>query len=315
MASIQIRLNWGPRFIYASLLLLSFLALESGYYLESGLLIGSRTIENHLVGHLMSEIGIAGLVGFILALTFERISAGEFRKLAEKEREAAKMDVFHYVYGYGIPRKITDMIEKQILRTMFVRKNMKAKFTLEVIPGPDSAKYVRALRELSYEVENLTDQPQQFPFVASTDTAPVAELNEEAKFLSLMVEGCEEPFALEPASILKMQCDKDLEKYLELAPKKITVLPETPTTVTVVSQTVKHLKGGCLYLILSHHTCDLELLVRVPDRKLGVIVTPYADNVLKKARTHDPDMGIYHWNIVSPVLAYQGINVAWKPKT
>jgi len=93
------------------------------------------------------------------------------------------------------------------------------------------------------------------------------------------------------------------------------VLPDVTTKVAVVSQTVKYLSGGCLYLILSNHTCDLELLIRVPGRDIDVIVTAYADNVLKKAETHDPDLGVYHWNIERPILAYQGINVTWKPKS
>ncbi|HXM46274.1 MAG TPA: hypothetical protein VN956_00310 [Pyrinomonadaceae bacterium] len=312
--AIQIRVNWGPKFVYAVLLLLSFLALESGYFLEKGLLIGGRTIENKLLGHLISEMGIAGFVGFILALTFERLSAGEFSKLASKERDAIKTDVFHYVYGYGIPREITDMIDKQILRTMFIRKNMSAKYTLEIIEAGGQVGYVRARRELSYEVENLTDQPQPFPFVASTDAAPEVELNEESKFISLKVEGCKKPFGFDTDELLKMQRDKELEKYLELPSQNIMVLPDTATKVTVTSQTVKYLKGGCVYLILSNHTCDVDLRVRVPRRDLDVVVSAYANNKLKEADTHDPDLGTYHWNIEQPILAYQGIYVGWTPK-
>src|SRR5436190_9588841 len=136
MPSILIRLDWGPKIVYSTLLLLSFGALATGYVLEKGIDVGGRMIISPFLGHLVTEIGIAGLVGFILALTFERLSAGEFRKLARQERDAIKTDVFHYVYGYGIPRPITDMIDKQILKSPFVRKNMRATFTLLIVDGP-----------------------------------------------------------------------------------------------------------------------------------------------------------------------------------
>lgn len=313
MPNIQIRLTYGPKFVYGVLLLLSLLAIELGYYLEKGLAWGSRTVEEPLLGHMITEIGIAGLVGFILTLTFERLSAREFRDLAKRERDDIKTDVFHYVYGYGIPRTITDTIDRQILRTNFIRRNMRAEYTLEVIDPTSPTQYVRARRAFSYEVENLTDQPKPFPFVAATDQAPIPELNEEVRFISVKVEDCEQPFELDETQLRELQSEKAQEKFLDLG-QRIVVLPETTTKVAVVSQTVKHLQGGWLLLILANHTCDMELRVRVPKRDIEVVASAYADKVLKKTKTHDPDLGIFHWNTEKPILAYQGVYIAWTPK-
>lgn len=313
MPNIQIRLNYGPRFVYGILLLLSILALEAGYYLEIGFQWGVKTIKEPLLGHMITEVGIAGLVGFVLTLTFERLSAREFRELAKRERDDIKTDVFHYVYGYGIPRQITDIIDKQILRTLFVRRNMRAEYTLEVIDSTSPIKYVRAKRKFSYEVENLTDQPQPFPFVASIDRAPNASLNEHVKFVSLAVENCEEPFELDATQLSQCQSDKAHEKLINLT-QKIIVLPDIATKVSIESQTVKHLEGGWLLLILNNHTCDMELRVRVPKRDMDVVATAYADKVLKTTKAHDPDLGIYEWNTEKPMLAYQGLYIAWTPK-
>jgi hypothetical protein len=267
------------------------------------------------LGHLVSEIGIAGLVGFILALTFERLSAGEFQKLARQERDAIKTDVFHYVYGYGIPRPITDMIDKQILKSPFVRKNMRATFTLVLVDGPDKTRYVRVSRKLAYEIENLTDRPRRYPFIASTDLAPIPHFKDQSKLISLQVENCAKPIVLDETAIAAKQTETDVETVLQLNDGEIMVLPDKTTKVIVASQTVKHLEGGYLHLILSNHTCDLEVIVRVPNRDLNVFADPNADNTLQKSDTHDPDLGIYHWNIAYPVLAYQGIKIGWNQKT
>ncbi|HUS12761.1 MAG TPA: hypothetical protein VMZ30_19990 [Pyrinomonadaceae bacterium] len=313
MRSIQIRLNYSPRFVYGVLLLLSLLAIALGYYLEKGLHWGSRIIEEPLLGHMVTEIGIAGLVGFVLTLTFERLSAREFRDLAKRERDEIKTDVFHYVYGYSIPRSITDAIDRQILSTPFIRRNMRAEYTLEVIDRTSTIKYVRARREFSYEIENLTDRPQVFSFVASIDQAPLPELNKEVVFTSVKAEDCEQPFTLDESQLLNIQSEKTQEKSLDLG-QRIVVLPEITTKVSVVSQTVKHFHGGWLLLILSNHTCDIELRVRVPNRDMEVVAEAYAEKVLKKTKSHDPDLGNFHWNTTNPILAYQGIYIAWTPK-
>jgi hypothetical protein len=186
-------------------------------------------------------------------------------------------------------------------------------YTLEVIDSAAPAKYVRARREFSYDLENLTDQPKPFPFVAAIDQAPISELNREVRFIKLKVEDCEQPFELDEAKLIELQSEKELEKCLDLG-QRIIVLPETTTKVALISQTVKHLQGGSLLLILANHTCDMELRVRVPKRDIEVLASAYADKVLKKTKTHDPDLGIFHWNTEKPILAYQGVYITWAPK-
>jgi hypothetical protein len=312
--NIQIRLNWGPRFVYGALVLLSILAVEIGYYLEKGMRFGSRTLENAALGHLIGEIGIAGLIGFVLSLTFERLSAKEFKELAERERDTIKTDVFFYVYGYGLPQQIREMINGQVLKIPYIRKNMEAKYTLEVFSHETTnTKYVRARRDLSYEIENLTKRHQPFPFNAATDLPPILELDKEAKFMSIRIEDCVKPFEANETQLREMQVDEGHERYVR---HDIEILPDKTTKVFVETQTVKHLDGGRLYLILSNHTCDLTIRVRNLARDLEVIATDYTqeDKILKGTGGHDPEAGTYTWKIQRPILAYQGVYVSWNAK-
>jgi len=66
--------------------------------------------------------------------------------------------------------------------------------------------------------------------------------------------------------------------------------------------------------MLRYSTVPLGRRVRVPKRDIEVVASAYADKVLKKTKTHDPDLGIFHWNTEKPILAYQGVYIAWTPK-
>lgn len=78
--------------VYGLLALLSLLLVALSYYFK-------KWHYDEFVIHFTRDLGIAGLVGFLLAITIEELSHAEFRKLAEEERAGIKRDVFYYVYG------------------------------------------------------------------------------------------------------------------------------------------------------------------------------------------------------------------------
>jgi hypothetical protein len=307
MRNKQLVVEYRVLSIYGGLLLLSVAALLVGFQLE-------HTFHWPFAAHLVNEMGIAGIVGLFLAFTFERLSTDEFRKVAQEERDEIKRDIFHYVYGHNVPLAIRDIIDNQILHTHFVRRNLVADFTLKLIEVPGSpVKYVSVTRELSFELENLTDEPQPYGHVSSTDKAPIASLNHEVKYTGVAVEGVTQPFSLKEEDLQPRLRENDYEKWLDL--DSLTVPAKGRARVSIASQTVKHFEGGFLYLILTHHTCEMNLRVFV-DSKLpvGVLANAFADNVLKATPSHKPDQGFFEWKLEKPLLAYQGIYIAWGPK-
>jgi hypothetical protein len=312
MEAQQIIISARKLYVYGILLIVSALALLIGFFVENS---ADGVIWREMLGHLLTEVGIAGFVGFILALTFEKLSAEEFRKLASDERDAIKQDVFHYVFGHSIPQEIMSIIDKQILKTPLVRRNLRVEYVLEAVEAPGGAtKYVRATRELNYEVENLSGQPCRLPVTSAVDVAPIPELQDDAKFLYVRAEGCAQPFECGDESELRgMQRVSRIEKCISFE-DKVVVLPDRPTSVTVRTQSVKHYDGGGVYFILNTHTCDLDLTVIVPGKDMEVEAAATTENELTATHRHKPQLGFYNWKLERPLLAYQGVDVRWFPK-
>lgn len=320
-------------FLYLLLFVISLAFVIGGYFTEKRVerAASHQTAgEGHeedgesimaLTSHVITEIGIAGIVGIILALTFERLSAEEFRKLAKEERDEVKTNVFYNVYGRDIPAEIREIIDRQILKANFVRENVRVDFILEPIESPFDCQYVRLTTRMSYDIRNLTLDDQIFIIRSSIDQAPVSELNAEVKFTSVQFAG--DPrlsFSYNEQQLQGMKSDpnpaimSDDNKYEKWIEKEVVIPQGLPPRLTISSQMVKHMEGGNVYFIVSNHTCDLEMRVTVQRLNLEVIGDAFADNILKPTSQHEPSKNIYSWKLERPLLAYQGIFILWVSK-
>lgn len=296
--------------MYGLLLAGSLSAMALGYYLEHR----APFLGQMLWAHLSRDIGIAGVVGYILAITFERLSADEFRRLTEEERAAIKKDVFFYVLGHDLPQEIRDEISTQILKSLFIRRNLTLIFELEEIKAPDTGdSYMLTTCTMSYDIKNLTKVKQLFPLNSSVDKSPVTSLAGETKFVHLSVKGSEQPFDLDEKQLAKMCAENENEILLHPGPDKpIVVLPGRMTTVAITYQTVRFLRRGHLDFVFTTHTCELDLSVRVRNPNVKVFATAYANSELKEVDLkHRPSFGIYNWKIDRPLIAYQSISITW----
>lgn len=305
--------------IYRLLLALSAVALMSGYFLESRV---------PLLSHILRDIGISGLVGYILANTFERLSAeelkeeriasaNEFRRLTEDERAAIKKDVFFYVLGHDLPEAIRTEIDTQILKSVLIREHMKLFYELETITAPDTGEeYMKSTCTMSYTIKNLTKTPQLFKLNSSIDTSPIASLAPYVKFIRLSVKGSEAPYECNEAELKRLSVQKDTEIVLQPAtidPKReIYVRSDRETKVEIKNQTIRFLRRGHLDFMFTHHTCKLDLIVKVRSPNLKVFASPSAEVKLEEVDVeHDPERGDYRWEINRPLIASQSINITW----
>ncbi|HLL70116.1 MAG TPA: hypothetical protein VK363_01710 [Pyrinomonadaceae bacterium] len=306
------------KLIYGLLLVSALLALGLGYYLEHRAPFWS---------HIARDIGISGLVGYYLAYTFERLSADEykrlaeeeratsareFRRLTEEEREAIKKDVFFYVLGHDLPQEIRDEISTQILKSLLIRRHLTLIFELDEIKAPDTGdSYMLTKCIMSYSIENLTKVNQPFLPRPSVDKSPVASLAHETKFTSLSVKGCEQPLELKERELHELLDEHDTEMVLKLK-NPIIVLPGTMTTVQIEYQTARFMRRGHLDFVFTTHTCELDLSVRVRNPEVRVFATANANSELKAdPLKHRPSYGVYNWKIDRPLIAYQGISITW----
>ncbi|HMF58636.1 MAG TPA: hypothetical protein VK619_19985, partial [Pyrinomonadaceae bacterium] len=323
--------------LYGAVFLLSLIFLLIGFSIErykplTQVLIyfhrewGPAEFVQSLVIYFVIEIGIALLVACVLGITIERLSQKEIisltntmvmtikeegRKLAAEERAQIKDDVFRAVFGSSIPETITKEIISQVLKAVFVRENLKMKYTLKPkVSELTKVKYILLELEMTYDIRNLTTDDHRFSLNNFLVDSPFAELANEVKFLSVQIENSKRTVEWigEKIPIGK----RNPHIYLDLQ-DVITIAGEQTATVTVRAQSVKHYEGGSEYFSFGLHTCDLELTAQVLDAPLKIYCGAFSNRELMPTKTDAPDRGYYNRTSGLPVLAFQGVYIIWVP--
>ena len=304
------------------------LAAMSGVSLWAGFWAGETTLG----GHLLSELGVAGIVAFVLAFTIERLSAEEFkrraerertalqeefRKLAESERKEIKKDVFYQAYGNMLPKEIRDELDHQVLQSDFIRSHLYLQFELTIERDPrTSEEYVKSTCLTISHINNICGQRRVFPIKHFIDPSPSDALKDEVKYLEFRVSGSETEFSLNDADLKAMTRVDETQISLDLSKdrdrREVVVLPDRPTKLTIQYQGIRTMRGGGIYFSFSSHTCELELTVNVKNRDLEVFAEAYSPHPLVETERHNPSNGYYNWTLKKPLLHNQATHVTWK---
>lgn len=288
-----------------------------------------RAKNKALAADLLNELGIAGFVAFVLALTIERLSAkeferraqrerdllqDEFRALAKQERADLKKDVFYYTYGRNLPQAIRDDLDHYFLQADFIRSNLYLQFDLSIETDPHTSKdYVKSICLTSSHIRNLTAEPKAFPIDHFIDRSPSDALGNDVKYLEFSCTGSKDEISLTESQLTEITRRDAGGVALNLREKhQVVVSPEEPTALKIRYQGIRALEGAGIYFFFTTHTCDLELTVHVKNSDLDVFAEAYSPHQLAETDRHDPAVGYYNWAIEKPLLAYQAIRVNWR---
>jgi len=298
--------------IYGALAVLSIALLGVGYWLHQAHRDQADPDPTRsFAEHFADELGIAGIVALILALTIESLSHREFRKLAQEERDSIKRDVFHYVYGHWIPEEVRTEIDAQILKSLFIKRNLT--LTHEINPYHPNPKYVILTTHITYELYNLTGKTQTYHLLTFSEAAPEPGLQEEARYLSIRVDDCEHPFALEGDQLVASQNNNKIGGHL-CVEKDIGILHDRPARFALSMKTLKSLEDGYDIFLCSDPTCGFDLKVNVQSLDLEVSAHAFHPETMAVALEHNPTIKRHHWSIKRPLLIHQGAYVYWRPK-
>lgn len=267
-----------------------------------------------LFAHISNEAGVAFLIAIVLAFTIERLTFEEFREMLASQAKEIKENVYNYLMEHSVPSEISDEIKTQILQKIFVRRGLTISYTIEPVDDkgthPD---YVKVSMTLTYKVENLTSSVGSFHVMHTVERSPEPSLDKEVKFVSLEVSGGVNHVMRKGKSLRRLQKENDRDLVLSL--KNVLIHPgEQMATVTVKSETIKHLKGGVDYHVVRHHTCDIDVRVLTKKLDLGVWAGSVSDIKMKKQEDAEPEDGMFHWKAEHPLLAGQNVCVTWMPK-
>ncbi len=319
MSDSEARRSFGWPITYILLLAISVGLLIGGYFVP----------RESFWSHLLNELGVAGIVAFVLALTIERLSADEFKRraesersllrqefrdLAKEERAAIKKDVFYQAYGRMIPQEIRDELDHHVLQADFIRSDLYLQFELTVEQDPKSSEeYVKSKCLTRSQIRNLSGKPRPFPIEHSIDSSPSEALRDEVKYLEFQSSGSETEFSLSESDLKNITRSDGGQVLLDSSKaRQVIVLPDRPTLLKIQYQGIRILAGGGIYFSFTSHTCDLELTVHVRNRDLEVFAEAYSPHPLAETERHDPSNGYYNWTIRKPLLSYQAIRVTWR---
>lgn len=268
-----------------------------------------------LVSHISNEAGVAFIIAIVLAFTIERLTFEEFREMLDSQAKAIKENVYNYLTEHNVPSEISDEIKSQILKEVFVRHGLTVSYTIEPVDDkgtyPD---YVRVSLTLTYKVENLTSGTMPFEIKHTVERSPEPSLEGEVKFISIEVSGNANNASKKGKRMRRTHGPEGRDLVLTL--KNVLIHPGEAkmTTVTVKSQTIKHLKGGMDYHVVRHHTChDIDVRVHTM-LDLAVWAGSVSHIDMKEQEDAEPEDGTFHWKAEHPLLAGQNIYVTWMPK-
>jgi hypothetical protein len=108
---------------------------------------------------LLHEVGMALLVGCVVAITFE-LSLHQYQEAEQRRRQAAiEKDAIKYLLGYGIEKDVMDEVHQSVFSTKLVRQDQKVKYEFACAKKPG---HVRLTTEVRYWLKNLSSEPQYY---------------------------------------------------------------------------------------------------------------------------------------------------------
>ncbi|MBC8030665.1 MAG: hypothetical protein H7Z16_11185 [Pyrinomonadaceae bacterium] len=265
-----------------------------------------------LRSHLLTEIGVAGVVAIILAMTIEYVARKRDERRFREEKEAIKNDVFEHVLGYRLPKGTFAELDNQILRASFIRRDFRCSYTLVPIKV-GTTKFMKIEATWTYEIVNRTPERQPYLFRTMVEKAPVEELDPLVKFTCVNVKGCQVPLTLDSADACKEEAKDNIRPNHWVIEKQISIVGATHASVVVSFEAVRVFEGGVSFLLHSLQTEGFSLKVTAPP-EVEVSASPFLPESLGEGAEHQLSRNRYHWVLNNPILPYQGVYVTWKSK-
>jgi hypothetical protein len=266
--------------------------------------------DKALYAHILDELGIALVIGFVISFTIEKISRREFHAEIEKRIDVVQRQVFRATYQRNIPEGIIEEIEELVFASNFIRKNYVTSYDLESVfvknldandAALPSTYLVRERINSSYQVENITRGERTFVLRFYSETPPHNSLARYCGLEKLEINGKRIP----ESKITKRQ-DADISSVS----LSITLGPGECISVNLMWSTFKNMED--VELLQSLLPSDgMTLRARFPRNTAvcGAAAIHRSPLVVTDGMT---DEGFREWRIEAAVLPHQGIIFWWR---
>lgn len=227
------------------------------------------------------------------------------RRAARKDLQRHVDDVTKNVFQGVSQRLLGESISSElrsILRENFVKQRAGYQLTFEGTPD-GSSDWVRVRQETWYELRNLTNEPQDFPFHASLLAYPTETVTVNGKkirfphFVSVTING-------EDQRLDELKDSKDPNPY---SLRKVIPISRNPLSITVVIRFLAKSKDSVVlssrYGMESSEVSISNEAPQVIGNCSAVVLHMYTDQVKPRASGH--------WEFGRALLPGQGWYVYW----
>lgn len=182
----------GPRLLrYLAILLLAVVCIGLSAIWEISLTIpaGESVFHKATTGiAILSELGFAFLISFIIIISLEQRSRDEFNQTVNQRITHIQDNVFKSTFSRNIPKPLIDEVDKLVLRADFVRESYNCTYRFQLADAANlnsSAPDVRVLISdvsVVYRIRNVSGVRQPCNITAGIEKSPVDGLNDMVEF-------------------------------------------------------------------------------------------------------------------------------------
>jgi hypothetical protein len=286
------------------------------------------TIIDHalnLLDEFLKDLGFAFVIGWVISFAIEQASKEELKNIIEgrinefSETIQARLKdiqhhVFHSTYRRHIPLHFIDEIEKLVFDSEFIRRNNIWNYVLSVMRAPDldpsdptlpDMPVVYAEVTMSYEVENITNDPLPFEVCVNLEKPPFKALERFVKVEEIRINGKK----LTPAELAEgLGADGGSSGATQFKKTIDVIPPKHSVRILGRCKTIKLQDDVELWrsLVMSE---GMTLMVRFPkEAKAKGAAAIHRIRIQEKTETEDACV----WSIEGPVLPQQGFVFWWR---
>jgi hypothetical protein len=267
-----------------------------------------------LGAHLMIEIGVAGLIAVLLALTIDRRLKSEVRVQFERNQEAIQENVFRHVYGFSLPKEVVMEIESQLLRHSFIREKLMVSYEIRPYAG-DPDHFVKVITTLEYDVRNTSTHPEDYPITWYSDAPSDPAHRGDCALISFECWCDGQRVAARNQTQLMDEARQDKVEGHYVWEGKYAIPPQKSAHLVRRMSSVKRRDYDYDVFITDNPTAVMIFRVDLDGSlELDVQAYPFHPKPFKEHHDHDPAQGRYRWTVEAPILCFQGGFVTWKKK-
>jgi hypothetical protein len=299
----------------AILALLGIISVAMGTIVELDADVRKDTGYGSLLkAHLLAELGIAFIVGTIVAVVIEQRAQRQSDVDHDRRRQQIEQDIFRHLFGFGLPQPIATELIGTIFNSTFTRSDFRVNWQFDEAPSSPAQRdvgNVNVLTTVSYLLTNTSRGAEDY--VIKHYFENVVPLSENVSgFVEVTCNAGGNHVCTKGEALRMITKRHGIRVGFELG--KLTVAPEVPVRVAFTYKTLRR-RSDCEVWITTLPTLGVTLEVDVSPSLAALVFQPDASH--RSEPSADPSTMVAgsrlkRWEIKNGLLPFQGVVMYWR---